>query len=232
MSDSVTAQEAEVQNISPDNGSSENSFSSFPSAPNFSPNLSLTNETESKLLQLEQGQEELRAEIKAPYFEAESNSNSLLLPSEMPSYLVKPTQSNDLESSEEQRLEKDLPLLRFQSEEQIEKTNSCNHDFNESATLHPDRQVEREVQWNQFTLLQDPINPEAETTSNLRQRVTPMPTDPEEDTRDLELVRLFQLNTPIFKFILCKKKLKNTNFENFNLNSDLFQLRRYHPITP
>ena len=199
MSESVTAREADVRNSSTDNGSSENSFSSFPSAPNFSPNLSLTYEKESKLLQSEQGEEELRADIKVPYFEVESNSNSLLLPSEMPSYLVKPTQSTDMESPEDQGMEKDPHLLRTKLEEQIANTNSSNDGFNETTTLHPDRQVEREVQWNQLTLLHDPVNPEAETTSNHRQRITPMPTDPEEDTRDLGMVRVFQLNNHAFQ---------------------------------
>ena len=42
------------------------------------------------------------------------------------------------------------------------------------------------------------VNMEAERTSNFRQRITPMPTDPAEDTRDPNMVR--KLNTILITF--------------------------------
>ena len=51
---------------------------------------------------------------------------------------------------------------------------------------HPASQIEFEN--NKLDDVFD-VNMEAERTSNFRQRITPMPTDPAEDTRDPNMVR-------------------------------------------
>ena len=164
--------------------------------PNPSPNIS-SDVTNVKLLsQIELEQEILLDNQVLQNFENESIN---AIPSEMPSLLLRPTEITNSENmdSEEMLQNNTLQLINQIQQDNEDKNEIEDDDFHDTFTSpHPASQVELEN--NQLEeIFKEQVNPDVEMTSNFRQRVTPMPTDPAEDTRDPNLVSLSYLKKPL-----------------------------------
>ena len=164
---------------------------------NPSPNVSSGVIDGQLLLQTEPAQEDLREDPFTNNFEDES---IIPIPSEMPSLLLRPTETTDLDGTDSVDMTKGgdyEPMNQF--EEEDENSNAKEEkDLNETddtvTSPHPASQVEMEN--NQLArlteLMKEQGNPDSERTSNFRQRVTPMPSDPAEDTRGPNMVSQVQ----------------------------------------
>jgi hypothetical protein len=157
--------------------------------PNSSPNIS-SNVTDDKLLSHTQLEQEIfRDNQVVQNFEDESIN---VIPSEMPSLLLRPTEITNSDNMDSEEMLKSTTLqLINQIQQEDEDNNEIEEDYfhDTFTTPHPASQVELEN--NQLEeIYTEHLNPDGERTSNFRQRVTPMPTDPAEDTRDPNLVSL------------------------------------------
>ena len=188
MSDSLSVEDLEVvNNDNVENGSFEKMLSPSLYLPqNLSPNTSITINDGEILLETDQGTGVLREDVSNLNIEDQSTS-------EMPSYLCKPSEFTDLDAMESQQILKDDEVQPIaQLEQEAEYDNGIREEgLDDTITSpHPARQVEEEIQEAQLARLYlEQVNPDGERTSNFRQRITPMPTDPAEDTRDPKMVR-------------------------------------------
>ena len=157
--------------------------------PNSSPNISSDVIDDKLLSQTELEQEVFRYNEVVQNFENESIN---AIPSEMPSLLLRPTELTNSENmnSEELLNSNTLQLINQIQQDDEDKNEIEEDDFHDTFTSpHPASQVELEnIQLDE--VFKEQVNPDGERTSNFRQRVTPMPTDPAEDTKDPNLVSL------------------------------------------
>ena len=130
----------------------------------------------------------------------EDDSINPLIPSEMPSKFLHPTELNHMDTMNSEPMSESGMIK--EALEQIEQENQNGRSGSDSddtvTSPHPASQIEFEN--NKLDDVFD-VNMEAERTSNFRQRITPMPTDPAEDTRDPNMVR--KLST-LLKFSLMR----------------------------
>ena len=127
----------------------------------------------------------------------EDDSINPMIPSEMPSKFLHPTELNHMDTMNSEPMSESGMIK--EALEQIEHENQNGRSGSDSddtvTSPHPASQIEFEN--NKIDDVFE-VNMEAERTSNFRQRITPMPTDPAEDTRDPNMVR--KLNTILITF--------------------------------
>ena len=158
------------------------------SPPNVSPNSSLTLYGSNNSLQTQREFDELREDTSKFDFE-----DDFINSSGMASRYFKPTEFTDVDEMEPQQIVTDVEdQPTAQLEHEILSDNATEDEgLDDTITSpHPARQIEDEIQNPSLEVLcQDLITSEKERTSTIKQRATPMLTDPAEDTRDTKMVR-------------------------------------------
>ena len=121
----------------------------------------------------------------------EDDSINPMIPSEMPSKFLHPTDFNNIDTMDSEKMSESGMIKEVLEQiEQEHKNERSGSDSDDTVTSpHPASQIEFE---NNKVDDGFEVNHEGERTSNYRQRYTPMPpgqTDPAEDTRDPYMVR-------------------------------------------
>ena len=141
----------------------------------------------------------------------EDDSINPMIPSEMPSKFLHPTDFNNIDTMDSEKMSESGMIKEVLEQiEQEHKNERSGSDSDDTVTSpHPASQIEFE---NNKVDDGFEVNHEGERTSNYRQRYTPMPpgqTDPAEDTRDPYMVRKHNFlifgseNIEFFKNIAC-----------------------------
>ena len=181
MSDTSTKQEDIDHGDAVEHEEEIKSPSLYP-PPNSSPNIS--SEVNDEVFAFE-GEPILADNPLANTFEDDSVNP---IPSEMPSLFLRPTEINTQDTMDSEEITKSN--LIKEAPDQFEQENQDEGDGSDSddtvTSPHPASQIEFE---NNKLEDEFEVNPDSERTSNFRQRITPMPTDPAEDTRDPYMVR-------------------------------------------
>ena len=117
----------------------------------------------------------------------EDDSINPLIPSEMPSKFLHPTEINHIDTMDSEPMsESGMIKEALEKIEQERQNGGSGSDSDDTVTSpHPASQIEFEN--NKMDDVFE-VNMDAERTSNFKQRITPMPTDPAEDTRDPYMV--------------------------------------------